>query len=401
MENVKQKKTKAEIIKISVVATVLGILGLIIAFGGLIIGVKMFFRLPNAGYYNASVGAFVIPGTDDGLVAQGMDYDQANDQYIVTGYMKDGSASPVYLLSKDDDGEYTVAKRVTLTMKDGNDYKGHGGGIALANGYLYITGDVENVIHIYKYDDLVSAADGAKVGTAIEPLSLTLNGADYIEPAFVTAVNADNDPLGIKDYLIVGEFYRKGTDYETPEGHWRDAANGEKNRALAMVYPLNPLGDNLDDTIIGGILGDLTYPVKEAVAAFSLPNQVQGMTVYGDRVYLSTSWSLSRSHILTYDATKITPSATSAPVTIADGKTVPVYLFDSSSLISDRKIPPMSEEMAVVSVPVEIIKNGEKVIEMQSRLLVMCESASDKYIFGKYTGGEFCYATKLDFFEKN
>ena len=60
-------------------------------------------------------------------------------------------------------------------------------------------------------------------------------------------------------------------------------------------------------------------------------------------------------------------------------------MLDSSVLKTDLKIAPMSEEIEIVD----------------GKLYVMCESASNKYIFGKFTGGKWCYATDLDFFEKS
>jgi hypothetical protein len=62
------------------------------------------------------------------------------------------------------------------------------------------------------------------------------------------------------------------------------------------------------------------------------------------------------------------------------GKQVPLYAMDSASLIKDHKIAPMSEELAFV--------NG--------KLYVHCESASDKYLLGRLTGGKWCYATDME-----
>lgn len=92
----------------------------------------------------------------------------------------------------------------------------------------------------------------------------------------------------------------------------------------------------------------------------------------GGSVYLSTSYGLAFSHIYVYDASALAPQGELAGV--------PLYALDSASLTADRKLPPMSEEIEI----------------LDGRLYAMCESASQKYFFGKLTGGGWCYATALN-----
>jgi hypothetical protein len=66
-------------------------------------------------------------------------------------------------------------------------------------------------------------------------------------------------------------------------------------------------------------------------------------------------------------------------MTIA-GHSIPVYAFDSTSLVKTYKAPPMAEEAVFV--------NG--------KLLVMSESACNKYILGKFASAKWCYATDLE-----
>ena len=58
---------------------------------------------------------------------------------------------------------------------------------------------------------------------------------------------------------------------------------------------------------------------------------------------------------------------------------VPLYVLDGSTLKGDIKLAPMAEEI--------VIENG--------KLYTMCESATNKYIFGKFTSAKYCYATDL------
>ncbi len=317
------------------------------------IGFKLYFKLPHSSYYNASIAAFEIPGTNDGFIAQGIDYDPAAEQFLVTGYMKDGSASPLFLVGKDGKAK----KLLYFTLPDGSAYDGHGGGVALVGDKVYLSGDRDGCLYLFDYATMCAAESGSSVAALSTPLSTAVSETDYVGPAFI----CDTD-----QYLIVGEFYREG-DYPTLDSHKLTTVAGDYQQAFAVVYRLNsaqPLG--VDPT---------------PVAAISLPDQVQGMAVTEGRVYLSTSWGLSRSHILNYDTVRAGESYQKTISLL--GTTLPLYAFDGASLISDTEIPPMSEELAIVD----------------GRLHVMCESASDKYIFGKFTDGEFCYATELDFFE--
>ena len=78
----------------------LAIAAIVVAvFFGAVIG---YFKLPVSGYYKASEKAFEIPGLSDGFIAQGISYDDREDTFFITGYMKDKSASPVYLVKKSD-----------------------------------------------------------------------------------------------------------------------------------------------------------------------------------------------------------------------------------------------------------------------------------------------------------
>ncbi len=353
MEDVTETKKKKK--STSIIERIVIIIAYVLIFIGLLfIGFKLYFKLPHSDYYNASVQAFTIPGTSDGFIAQGIDYDAANEQFLVSGYMKNGSPSPIYIVNK----KGNTTKKLFVSLENGKKYRGHGGGIALSGDFVYLTGDDNGSIHVISYPDILSAKSGSSVSVT-SALNLVHADDDYIGPAFVSNVG---------EYLVVGEFYRKD-DYPTLPSHKIETDAGDTHRALAVVYRIDAsLPEGVDPT---------------PIAAISLPKQVQGLTVSEGRVYLSTSWGLSRSHILTYDAIAAAASRQENDITVL-GTTVPLYALDRTSRLTDKEIPPMSEEMVVV--------NGY--------LYVMCESASDKYIFGKFTDGEFCYATKLSFFEK-
>lgn len=305
-----------------------------------------YFRLPVNEYYKNSEKAFVIPELNGKYVPQGLCYDSTDQKFILTGYMKDHSCSPVYIVNKQS-GD--LEKSVFLKNPDGSDYTGHGGGIALWKNFLYVADGSEHALYVYKYSDLKNTQDGGSI-ISIGTFGTEASKTDYVKPSCVEVY---------EDKIYIGEFFREES-YPTPDSHKITTPNGDKNTALALEF-------SLDDSFEFGI-----NPSPDK--AYSLREQVQGITFYNGKMLLSTSWGLSFSHIFVYDLAK-----TSVGTTTALGKEVPLVYLDGSSLAKDIKIAPMSEEMAVVD----------------GKLFVSCESASNKYIFGKLTGGKWCYATDL------
>ncbi len=327
-------------IAIIVLSVLLGISVIFVGFIG-------YMRLPVSAYYNASTREFEIPGLNGGFVPQGLHYDPNEQNFIFSGYMKNHSASPVYVTAKS--GE--VLKRVTLLKQDGLDYTGHGGGIAVSGNFVYLAGGEDCCVYVYSYTELKGAKDGAKLeckGT----FSPKLAENDFIEPAFVSAADGK---------LIVGEFYRANS-YDTPDSHKITTQAGDYNQALALEYSLSSTQS----------LGVNPAPVK----AYSLPDQVQGLTIKNDKIYLSISWGLSFSRVPVYDNSKLVKEKD----IFVMGEEIPLYSMDSTSFMHEYKLPPMSEEIVFVG----------------SKMYVSCESASNKYIFGKFTGGKWLYATDLD-----
>lgn len=336
---VKKKKMKP-LVKLGV------ILASIVLFFGIILGGAIgYFRLSANSYYLASQTAFLIPGLNDGYIPQGLCYDDKSQTFILSGYKNNHSPSPVYLVKN---GE--LVKSVTLLTPDKKDYTGHGGGIDVGGDFIYLAGGSDCCIYVYSYSDLMSAKNGDKLN-CLGKIPLLVSETDYLGNAFVTVVG---------DRLITGEFYRDG-NYPTLDTHKITTSAGDYNQALALEYKLDPSKEF-------GV--DLT-PVK----AYSMPDLVQGFTIHDGKIYLSTSWGLSFSTIYEYDQSKLTKEK---DITVL-GSTVPLYALDSASLTASYKIAPMSEEIVFV----------------EGLLYVNCESASSKYIFGKFTGGQYLYKTDL------
>lgn len=324
----------------------IALLSIVLSLGVVLLGAIAYFRLPVSDYYNASEKAFKIPGLSDDFVPQGMHYDKTTDNFFISGYSSnDEDASPVYLVNKTS-GE--TVKEVRLQNQDGSKFTGHAGGIAIFQDFVYIAGGGDNCLYIFNYTDFFSQQTAKCIGE----FPLKVSETDYIDASFVTVE---------ENYLIVGEFY-DGEKYKTLDSHKIETKAGDCNHALALCYDLSSMAQ----------FGIISTPTQ----AFSIPNKVQGVCFDGAKMYLSTSYGASFSHIYEYYSLKINDEGLKTVL----GTGIPVYSFADNSLVYDYKIPPMSEEI--------VILDGE--------LYVMCESASNKYIFGKFTGGKWCYKTDLN-----
>lgn len=343
-EDVPKKK---RILKRILIVICCVVLFFVLLFGG-VIG---YFRLPVQKYYRASEKAFVIPGTNDGFIAQGISFDERTQNFFVTGYMKDKSCSPVYLVPKE--GKKNEYKTLYLQNADGGAYTGHCGGLTVYGDYIYVAGGAENALYVYSYEQAIALNDREELPCL--GAFLLENGGDALGAAYVSVWD---------DCLVVGEFYREG-NYPTAESHKRVTSSGEKNEALALCYPFSSDGES-----------ESTFGLaNEPTAAISMRGLVQGACFEDGKAVLSCSYGTAFSRLYEYDLKK----AETGESIEAMGKTLPLYSFDNASLLREMKLPPMSEEIVTVD----------------GKAYVMCESASNKYIFGKFTGGKWCYATDL------
>mgnify|MGYP004558213717 FL=1 len=308
-----------------------------------LLGIRAYFRLPVAEYYRNSEKSFLIPGISDGAVLQGLEY--ANGKFLVCGYMSDGSASKIYVV---DGKNNSTEKKLLLQKQDGSAYTGHAGGVAVNGKYVYVADGSDKCLYVYLLADIDSASDGGSV-KSIGCFSTRVSETDYLSPAFVTVADGK---------VFIGEFYRE-ENYKTPDTHKIKTASGDENPAIIIAF-------ESDESAPYGI----SQKISEV---YSVRGLVQGMAVTEDRIYLSASYAVAFSHIYTYDKKSPADGGTLSVL----GQTAKLYVLDTP--VADTKIAPMSEEIVVV--------NG--------RLYVMCESATNKYIFGKLTGARYCYATDI------
>lgn len=277
-------------------------------------------------YFRNSDRLYFAPGLNDNYVPQGYDYIQEMHMYLMCGYMSDDTASRVYIQDEKGKNYFT-----SLCYEDGTPYLKHAGGITCHGDYVYIAGDTG--IDVFLLEDILSGKD-AKLQGVIEM------GHDTAYCSFYNG------------YLLVGNFYYGG-HYETPESHRVTTPAGDKNTALITIFKADANAE----------FGINPTPV----AAVSTGEKVQGMCFTEDgKIVLSTSWSIGNSHLLYYtlDSERV------GSIVIGENE-VPLIYLDSSNLVHDAVLPPMSEEL--------VFRNG--------KVEVMNESACNKYIFGKLIRG--------------
>ena len=326
---------------------------LVLVVGLTLLGGRLYFRLVVGDYYAASEPAFEIPGLASGFVPQGLAYDAESRGYFVGGYMnRSGAASPVFAV---DAGTGEIRAWATLATEDGEAWTGHAGGLAVWADNVYVAAG--GGLDLFDREAILAVHEGEPV-QRLGHLDVRLSEGDPLRVAWVDIKEDEDGAL-----LTVGEFYRD-PGYLTPDTHKFEGPSGERLQALAVTYRLSEDGLSLT-------------PVR----AWALPDLVQGCTFHDGKIWLSTSWGVSFSHIAAYDLAVLEdPSRLGAIATLAvDGADVPLYALDSAARTLDYKIAPMAEENVFV--------NG--------KLLTMCESASRKYYFGLLTGGQWCYATDL------
>ena len=320
-------------IKIPVI--ILSCLAVVFALAVLVFNI--FTKAPASASLKQSKKSFVIPWSNKGYIAQGITYDLASGNFYLTGYMNDGSASPILVVNKK---SRKLVNVVRMANPDGSEYAGHAGGLALMNGKLYVAGSQDGCFYVFKKSEVDKAAKESAVSYS-EVLDLK-KGGDSIKVAYCTTRNG---------LIYAGEFYRD-PQYILSEDHKVNTQDGLQY-AIAVGFEINPDGKT-----------------TTAKLAYSIPIQIQGMCFEGDTVYLTTSWGLGKSFVYKYDLNKISQSGTKQVC----GETVPLYNLTMQNMEACYTLPPMAEEIEYVD----------------GRFYISNESASDKYVFGKYTGGRWC-----------
>lgn len=338
-----------------------------------VLGFKLYDYMGAAEFYKNSEVVFKTPGVNDSnFVPQGMTYIPEKDTFLFTGYMGkpilgklgDDVASRVYV--RDEDGEVSFTR---LLNADGTPYTDHTGGIEYFGDYVYITGEDSHGLDVFLASDILAGKSETKmIGTV----------KTYNSPAhcYVYEYNGQK-------YIMAGSYHKDGTVYQTPLHERITTPSGENNTSVMTVFKLNE----------GAEFGIEPDPV----AIISAREMIQGICITPDgQMVVSSSWGLAKSNLLFYDLSKVQceyeynyrgiiaygdlEDVTAEKTYENFDFTVPCYFVDGSCLVNTVTAPPMSEELVC----------------LDGKIIVFCESACNKYMFGKLTTGFKTYGYKYE-----
>ena len=311
-------------------------------FDLMVIVLNIYTKSPARASLKKSDEAFAIPYSNKGYIAQGITYDKASDNFYLTGYMKDGSASPIFVVNKT---SRRLVNAVFMANPDGTPYAGHAGGLTLVDSKLYVAGSNDSCFYVFDKAQVDKAPKESSV--PYQQILDLANGDDGIKVAYCTTRG---------NLIFAGEFYRD-PQYILSQKHQVQTADGVQY-ALSVGFEINDDG------------------TSTAKIAYSTPIEIQGMCFDGNDVYLTTSWGLGKSYVYKYNLNNITQSGTK----LVCGQEVPLYLLTMTNMTVCYTLPPMAEEIECVD----------------GQFYITNESASNKYIFGKFTGGRWCRSYRFE-----
>ncbi len=241
-------------------------------------------------YFAARTVICKNPGLSDGFVCQGIAASEENGVFLVSGYMKDKSASRIYVTNEKNESYF-----VSL-YKGENAFTGHAGGVATTKDTVYIASGSR--IYTFSLSDILSLENGDTIDIG-EGVKVN-NNASFV--------------FSDEEHLYVGEFH-----------------DGEKH---ITDHPFENGIDTYHAIITKYALSDLSTPVK----IYSIRDRVQGACFTPDgKIVLSTSYGIADSVYYYYDEI----DATEIPGAELDG--MPIYALTSPTNVING--PAMSEDM--------------------------------------------------------
>lgn len=263
--------------------------------------------------------SFVTPGLYEGIIPQGICYDEENDLFLITGFYDNDEFPSMIFVIKGNDG--TLLSYHPLKDINGEDYFGHVGGVATSHNTIYISSNL-NCLTIP-----LSTIKSTPSGTPIQ-----------IHGKFKTNTSASfltihNNILWIGDFVRSRDRERESVDYIFT------LPSGETFYAFCEGYILE---DGLPST--KKINSESNGYIPDYMIA--IPEQVQGIAfTKTDKIMFSTSYGRRKdSKIYIYKDIFTSDKVGQRQI---DGKNIDLYACDSKSLIEEINAPPMAEDLAI------------------------------------------------------
>ena len=197
---------------------------------------------------------FVVPGLAEGLIPQGICYDDVHGVYLISGYFEDDTPSQICVVNKA--GTFTGS--VGVITPGGKRSTGHFGGVAVYRDWVYVA-NTENLYVLSLPEILAADADFVQAKVALQTCLPATSGAEVANGVLWLTQFTENSGKSVKAADPV---------YQTKFGH--------KLYARADGYVLDadaPFGIRESHLIDGVAIPD---------KAIAIPNEVQGMTTLPD-----------------------------------------------------------------------------------------------------------------------
>lgn len=261
---------------------------------------------------------FIIPGLMEGIIPQGICFDETTGYFLISGYYEDGEFPSMIMAVDSNTGK--LAGAYPLKTTNGDDYFGHAGGIASSQNTIYLTSGSE--CYTIPSVDLISHPNGSALHFKAK---FKLNTAG----SFACIHN---------NILWVGDFVESSAEGRSGASHITTLTTGETFYAYCEGYLLN---EGLPDT--KKINSDSNGYIPDYMLA--IPEQVQGMAfTKAEKIIFSTSYGRkNNSKIYVFD--DILSNEKVETITI-DNKSIDVLACSSEHLIKEITAPPMAEGMA-------------------------------------------------------
>lgn len=292
----------------------------------------------TAAFLKRAETGFVVPGLAEGLIPQGICFDDAHGVYLISGYFEDDTPSQICVVNKA--GTFTGS--VGVITPGGKRSTGHFGGIAVYCDWVYVA-NTENLYVLSLPEILAADADFVQAKVALQTCLPATSGAEVANGVLWLTQFTENSGKSVKAADPV---------YQTKLGH--------KLYARADGYVLDadaPFGIR-ETNLIDGV----AVPDK----AIAIPNEVQGMTFTpGGHLVFSCSYGRGmRSFVLL--CKDVTDRKADETLTFGAAQ-VPLWhcrLVDRKATIT---APPMLQEVCVGP---------------DGRLCFLSESGAAKYRLG-------------------
>lgn len=285
---------------------------------------------------------FIIPGLNQTVVPQGMDYWEERGWMLISGYCTDESKNGgkgSVLLAVDMNSGMMIGEYYLKNM-DGTYHTSHAGGVAVTKKNVFIANG--GTLYRIPLTDLLPQCNEA---TIVEEIKVP------------TRASLANCSGGI---LWVGDF-QYGDSYPTEEFRHMKNRRGNMYYAWMVGYRLD---DSTENELSEAAMSGSDYATPDIV--LSMTERIQGMAYLPEVGQIALSQSYGRTNASTlyfYED----PMADDPHTTVTlNGTSVPVWFLDSKLTVREMPAIPMSEGIANVG----------------GKLYVLFESGAEKYRLG-------------------